>query len=575
MRVFKQIIIVLILLVFVFSSCGKKIVPSLGAGKQDKGFDSAAFNYVYVEAIKQKLTGNGGEALKYLEQSIKINPESDAAYYQMAQIVIANGDIVNGKRYAAKALEIEKDNVWYLMMIAGLYYQEKNLDSAIYFYETAVKYYPEKENLLVALGGLYTENNNFERANSIFDLLDSKYGVNETTAIASIQSLVSAKKFDEALEKAIQLTENKPDEVAYKALLAEVYSAKGENDKALEVYKALIEKNPDDPQTLLSLSDFLVREKYYDELFILLNTIILNTRITKEDKVGLFGRLIEIPDLVKNQGDKLMVAIRILEADYSGDNVIPMLRPELLIRQQKLPETAVVLEEIIRKNPENYFAWEKLLIVYLQLGEFKKLMIKGEEAASRFNRSFVAKVLYANGALENGDFKVALDELKKAEILAGDDKANMMQVLTMKADVYYRMKEYGKAFEAFEQALKKDSEDLTTLNNYAYYLAEQNMNLKEAEEMSRKVIETEKDNTTFLDTYAWVLYKRGKLKEAARTMEHIIELGQNPDAEWFEHYGFILKKQEKCEKAIENWNIAVKMDTTKKDLINEIQNCKR
>ncbi len=575
MRVFKQIIIVLILLVLVFSSCGKKIVPSLGAGKQDKGFDSAAFNYVYVEAIKQKLTGNGGEALKYLEQSIKINPESDAAYYQMAQIVIANGDIVNGKRYAAKALEIEKDNVWYLMMIAGLYYQEKNLDSAIYFYETAVKYYPEKENLLVALGGLYTENNNFERANSIFDLLDSKYGVNETTAIASIQSLVSAKKFDEALEKAIQLTENKPDEVAYKALLAEVYSAKGENDKALEVYKALIEKNPDDPQTLLSLSDFLVREKYYDELFILLNTIILNTRITKEDKVGLFGRLIEIPDLVKNQGDKLMVAIRILEADYSGDNVIPMLRPELLIRQQKLPETAVVLEEIIRKNPENYFAWEKLLIVYLQLGEFKKLMIKGEEAASRFNRSFVAKVLYANGALENGDFKVALDELKKAEILAGDDKANMMQVLTMKADVYYRMKEYGKAFEAFEQALKKDSEDLTTLNNYAYYLAEQNMNLKEAEEMSRKVIETEKDNTTFLDTYAWVLYKRGKLKEAARTMEHIIELGQNPDAEWFEHYGFILKKQEKCEKAIENWNIAVKMDTTKKDLINEIQNCKR
>lgn len=575
MRVFKQIIIVLILLVLVFSSCGKKIVPSLGAGKQDKGFDSAAFNYVYVEAIKQKLTGNGGEALKYLEQSIKINPESDAAYYQMAQIVIANGDIVNGKRYAAKALEIEKDNVWYLMMIAGLYYQEKNLDSAIYFYETAVKYYPEKENLLVALGGLYTENNNFERANSIFDLLDSKYGVNETTAIASIQSLVSAKKFDEALEKAIQLTENKPDEVAYKALLAEVYSAKGENDKALEVYKALIEKNPDDPQTLLSLSDFLVREKYYDELFILLNTIILNTRITKEDKVGLFGRLIEIPDLLKNQGDKLMVAIRILEADYSGDNVIPMLRPELLIRQQKLPETAVVLEEIIRKNPENYFAWEKLLIVYLQLGEFKKLMIKGEEAASRFNRSFVAKVLYANGALENGDFKVALDELKKAEILAGDDKANMMQVLTMKADVYYRMKEYGKAFEAFEQALKKDSEDLTTLNNYAYYLAEQNMNLKEAEEMSRKVIETEKDNTTFLDTYAWVLYKRGKLKEAARTMEHIIELGQNPDAEWFEHYGFILKKQEKCEKAIENWNIAVKMDTTKKDLINEIQNCKR
>ena len=48
------------------------------------------------------------------------------------------------------------------------------------------------------------------------------------------------------------------------------------------------------------------------------------------------------------------------------------------------------------------------------------------------------------------------------------------------------------------------------MNNYAYYLAEQNMKLKEAEEMARKVIEKEKDNTTYLDTYGWVLYKRGK-----------------------------------------------------------------
>ena len=49
-------------------------------------------------------------------------------------------------------------------------------------------------------------------------------------------------------------------------------------------------------------------------------------------------------------------------------------------------------------------------------------MIKGEECATRFNRSFLAKILYANGALENKKFDVALEELRKAEILAGDNK---------------------------------------------------------------------------------------------------------------------------------------------------------
>jgi Tfp pilus assembly protein PilF len=93
--------------------------------------------------------------------------------------------------------------------------------------------------------------------------------------------------------------------------------------------------------------------------------------------------------------------------------------------------------------------------------------------------------------------------------------------------------------------------------------------------MAKKVIQKEKNNTTYLDTYGWVLYKRGKLKEAAKVMEDVINSGEKPDAEWYEHYGFILKKQKKCSKAIENWNIALKIDSTKTNLLKEIENCVR
>ena len=262
-----------------------------------------------------------------------------------------------------------------------------------------------------------------------------------------------------------------------------------------------------------------------------------------------------------------------MRQNYKDDDVIPLLRPELLIRQNKLPETATRLEEIIKVKPSNYYAWEKLLLVYLQLRDFSALTSKGEECATRFNMSFLAKVLYATGATETKKYAVALEELRKAEILAGDSKESMIQVLTLRADVYYRMKEYNKSFEIFEETLKLNSEDLTILNNYAYYLAEQNMKLKEAEEMSKKVIEIEKDNTTFLDTYAWVLYKRGKYKDAAKVMEAIINSGEDDDAEWYEHYGYILMKQKKCDEAIEKWNTALKLDDSKTQLIKEIENC--
>jgi len=573
MKTYKYCFVFLLLLTLSFFSCNKNVAPSIDKSAAKSDYNVASFNYVYVEALKQKLMENGGDALKLLEKCIQINPKSDAAYYQMAQIVITNGDIKDGKKYLSKALSIDPQNIWYLTMLSGIYYQEKNLDSSIIFYEKAVKYFPEKENLQLNLGNLYSENKKYEKANEIFDSFDEKYGLNETSTLSSIRNLMSEEKYDDAMIKIFLLLKSNPEEIRYNGILADIYRGKGENQKALDVYSKLLESDPDNPQVQLSLCDFLLTERNYVDLFTLLNKIILNTKIERDNKVSLLGRIVEIPDMYKEWGEKLTILLMVLEANYSTDNLIPLLRPELMIREDKLVDAAARLEEIISSNPDNYYAWEKLLIVYLQLKDFDKLLVKGEECATKFNTSFPAKLLYANAALEKRKYAIALDELKKAEILAADNKEFIVQVLTMKADVYYRMKDYVNAFETFRTAMKTDNEDLTVINNYAYYLAEQNTNLKEAEEMAKKVIEKEKRNTTFLDTYGWVLYKRGKLKEAAKVMESVISSGEKPDAVWYEHYGYILKKEKKCEEAINNWNISFKLDSTKTELLKEIQNC--
>jgi tetratricopeptide (TPR) repeat protein len=573
MKSYKNWFIILVLIGLGFSSCSRKLTASSSDGKGTKKFDVSAFNYVYVEALKQKLMGNSGDALKYLEQCIKINPKSDAAYYQMAQIVIANGDTKNGKKYISQALSIDEENLWYLTMLAGIYYQEKNLDSTIIYYEKAVNYFPEKENLQLTLGNLYSEDKKYDKANFIFESFDNKYGLNETSTLSSVKNLMSEGKFDDALGKILSLLKENPDEILYRSILADIYRGKEDFQKARDVYDDLLEKNPGNPQIQLSYCDLLLDEKLYDDFFTLLNTVILNIKVERENKIALMARLIEIPDIIKSWSDKVIISMMVLEANYSDDNIIPLLRPELMVKQNKLSEAAERLEEIIKANPDNYYAWEKVLIVYLQLKDYDKLLKRGEECATRFNTSFPAKLLYANAALETGKYSIALDELKKAEILAAENKDYLVQVLTMRADLYYRMKDYQKSFETFDEALKKDNQDLTVMNNYAYYLAEQNTKLKEAEDLAKKVVDKEKGNTTFLDTYGWVLYKRGKLREAARVMESVIGSGEKSDAVWYEHYGYILKKMNRCSDAVDNWNIALKIDSTKTGLVKEIENC--
>ncbi len=572
-RNIKIVLIIFVTAILCFG-CNSKIVPEIKTSKGGRQIDEASFNSLYVEAIKQKLLGNMGDALDYFEKCIVIKPESDASYYQMAQIVLNNGDTGNGKKYLLKAVSIQPGNIWYNLMLANIYYQDKNLDSAIICYERAVKFYPGKEDLQISLANLYTEDRKFEKAKNILNHFDEKYGVNENTTLSLVKNLIAEEKYKDAIVKIEKLIAQKPDDVVYNGLLAEMYRKTNEIDKASDVYKRLIDRNPDNPQIQLSLCSFLVSEKNYEDLFMFLNTVIINEKISREDKISLFAGLTDNPEIQKNYGKEMELAIMLLKSIYKDDDIIVLMLPDFMQKENRLPEAAENLEEIIKEKPDNYFAWEKLLLVYYDMKDFKKLQERGEECATMFNRSILAKILYANGAMENNDFTVALEELRKADILAGDNKEQKLQVLSMKADIYYRMKDFTNAFKTFDEALSVNDTDLTILNNYAYYLAEQNTRLRDAQKMAKTVIEKEKKNTTFLDTYAWVLYKRGKTRDAARIMEKILGSGGKDDAEWYEHYGYMLKKMGKCKEAAESWRKAISIDKRKTELQKEIENCK-
>lgn len=573
MKIGKTTILIFILFIAsVFVSCSKKLIPGLKGGKE---YDLSAFNYLYVDAVRMKLLGNMGESLKYFEQCLILNPQSDATYYQMAQIVLGTGDLANGKNYIKKACELQPGNLWYNMLLASIYHQQNNLDSAIICYERTVKAYPEKEDLQVSLAKLYSQNRNYDKATNLLGKLDEKHGVNESTTLTLVDNLLAEGKFNEAEDKIQQLLSQDPDNIVFNGYLAATYRHEGKAEKAREVYNQLFERNPDNPAIQLSLCEFLLSEKNYNELFDLLNIVLINNKIAKEEKVSLIAELIENKDILKDHGDKMQLAVMVLEAGYKNDDIMALLRPELLQNMGKREEAAKRLEEIISLNPENYYAWEKLLMVYYELKDYNMLQKRGEECSTKFNRSVIAKMLYATGAMENENFTVALEELRKAGILAGDSKELKLQILTMKADIYYRMKNYTEAFGLYDEALKMDNNDLTVMNNYAYYLAEQDMQLKIAGQMAKTVIEKEKDNNTYLDTYAWVLYKRGKTRDAAKIMERILDSEGGNDAEYFEHYGYILRKLGKCREAVENWEKAVILDKGKSNLIKEIENCKK
>lgn len=562
---------ILIFLVTAFS-CNRKAFVSTGI-KDKTSNESAVFNYTFSEALKQKMAGNLAEALKDFEQCIEINPASDAVYFEMAEITLSNGDYDAAKEYLGTALKLDDKNIWYLTMMAALYYQEKDLDSTIIIYRKALELYPDKDDLRLELGTVLSENSNYADAVKEFEYLDNKFGINEGSTVLKVKNLILSGRLDEAEKIVLVLINQFPGEVLYPGLLAEIYGDKGEREKALETYNKLLEENPDNSQVQLSLVDFLRKDKQYGELAGFLNTVMINTNIDKSTKVSIFMSLLEDSTLVRTYSSSLEVTAILLESEYEKDDIVTLIRPEIYTRQNRFAEAISSLEQHIKNFPDSYYAWEKLLLLYSETGDNEKLFLRAKECATKFNRSILAKLLYASAATELKEYKTSLEELKKATILANDDKDVLLQINSMEADVYYRMGDYDNSFSKYEELLKNYPGDLGILNNYAYFLAEQNRNLKEAESMSKKTILAEDKNETFLDTYAWVMFKKGNLKEAARIMEKIFLIKEPVDAEYYEHYGLILKGMKKYDMALTYLQRALQIDSSKENLKKEIEDC--
>ena len=230
-------------------------------------------------------------------------------------------------------------------------------------------------------------------------------------------------------------------------------------------------------------------------------------------------------------------------------------------------------EEILSDGRPGFWFRERLMVLYAEKKDYRKLYNLASGYSRDNNRSILGKVYYALAAMELKEYEVADGELKKALILAGNNDQLKVQVMSMMGDLKYRMKDYETSYSYYEQALKISPDDPLLLNNYAYFLAEGDRDLKKALKMAEKVMEKDGENPTYIDTYAWVLFKMGRYREAHREMLRILENNEEKDPELLEHMGFIKKALGKCAEAVVYWKESVEKDSSKSYLEKEIEEC--
>ena len=531
------------------------------------------YDYMLTEALRQKYVGDVNEAARLFEKCIETDPARSVPYFELAQIYSAAGMGEKAVKYASAAARLELDNYWYQLAAGSLFPQYEHKDSALVYFSRALKADNRAVEVNSILAGLYAERGEAEKADSLFSILNNQGALNDDMFLMMISGLIMKGDLKEAAKRTERLIEREPDEMRYKALLADISYEAGDIEKSDSIYRSIIDKDPDNIETQLLYLMNQVYKKDYADISGFLNNVFESEVVDRERKISVAGRLLTDTAYVKENSYSLEESLITLEGKYPEDEEILSMRPVMYENAGRLNEAISRYEAIIDRVKPGFYLKERLILLYAGQEEYRKLYNLAAVYSRENNRSIIGKVYYAIAAMELEEYQVADTELKKALILAGNDDGMKVQVLSMMGDLKFRMKDPDAAFGFYEEALTLSPGEVLILNNYAYFLAEDERELKKALKMAEEVMRKEGDNPTYIDTYAWVLYKLGKHRRAWKQMQRIVDADDVNDAEILEHMGFILYELGRCEEAAEYWKTSLEKDSSKSYLEEEIKKC--
>jgi tetratricopeptide (TPR) repeat protein len=298
--------------------------------------DLELYNYSFTEATKQKIFSNYNQAINLFFKCVEINPKSAAAYYQLSDIYLNNGDKERALNFARIASGLNSKNIWYKLQLARIYQLIGKKDSTIFIYKKIVKSNPKKYEYQFNLSILYVEVGEYRKAISILKVLEDSNGLTEEIALALYQIYSNLKENRNCVRILKEAIKKYPEETKFFGLLAEHYASNGDYDLALKYYQELLALNPENEKGLLSIIEFYRVNDKFDESFVFARNFIKNENFKLQDKIEILVGFLNDAKLFDGYKSQVKELIEFLLNNYNDDAKVHTLNADFNIKTNSL-----------------------------------------------------------------------------------------------------------------------------------------------------------------------------------------------------------------------------------------------
>lgn len=513
--------------------------------------DKIYFDNLFFDATKAKLLGRYDDAIDKYKKCIKINKNVAEVYYQLFQCYQATG---NTKAVPAldKSIELSPKNTWYIAEKGNLLKKNRRYVEAAEVFKTLVNLNPNKREYHEDFVEQLIRANKIEEAITALDNMETQFGVSEDIIRKKEDLYLFLNKPEKAIEEVQKLLALSPNNVNYMGLLAELHSMAGNTDKAIELFNQILKIQPRNGKAHFGLSALYRQKGDSTNTIKELKLGFEDERVSLKEKINVILSMAPLGDRNVHYRKQVLELAKILVEKHPNEPQSHAVYGDLLFGNKNYKEAVEQYEITLDLDKNNFRVWQQTLSAYEQIGDNEKL----EEVSNSALELFPNKVIFY---LYNSSANYRLQKYRKAVSIAqagidigiGDKFTNVNLYSTL-GDAYYSLREYSESYIAFDAALMLDPQNAYVLNNYAYYLSEQNERLEKALAMSKKALAQQPNSPAYLDTYGWILYKSGRYTDAKEYIQKALDAVPN-DKELLEHMGDVEFQLGNKSAAIEYW----------------------
>lgn len=535
-------------------------------------------SYYFMAAQRAKAQDRYADMMEYLNHCQEIMPDDPATMFELGQYSYALGMDSLGLVMIEQAVKADPGNPWYLERLATTYLTRGRRDQALEVLEKMASLQTKRVDVLSQLFMLYKQMGRTEDVINTLDRIQMLQGNNLRIAEQKYQLYLDMEQPGKALEQLRAVCREFPYDVSSHLVLGEHYMENGMLDSAVVCMERAERLDPYNSglqlmrlRSVLELGDTLGYEHRRDSLILNPQTD-LQVRFISMREVALES----LQDSLKREHTS-----RIFDQLLGGEKVevefLQLFKSYDAYLHQEDPDYSNldILKRIVDADPSVFESQIELAQYYIDHNEGANLREVCREALVYFPSETRFHYFLAITYLQDKMLPEAEETLKAGIRQADEDESSghiKGLLYGMLGDLCHEQHREKEAFAAYDSCLVYTPDEVSCLNNYAYYLSLKGEQLEKAERMSYQAVKLQPANKTYLDTYAWVLFVQEDYTTARIYMDKVVN-PQLPDsvllsdedvnAVLLEHAGDIYANCGQMDVALRLWQLA--QDKVKND----------